>query len=146
VLRVLQFLPVDYTSTTDAASAILRVLEDEEQRLSAVLKIERHEKNERTNEIVISLKKGGGTFRITFNWVRDEHVSNHGFHLGNGYIEKEWDLRLGPVKRELPVAPPFVWELRSHDESIPSASHPQTLTESWLRQFIQKKLAIQETA
>jgi hypothetical protein len=39
--------------------------------------------------MMVSLKKGGRTFRITFDWVRDEHVAYHDFHLGNGYIEKE---------------------------------------------------------
>ena len=69
---------MNYKSTDDAAKAILKILEDEEQELSAVLKIERQVKKNRTNEIMVSLKKSGHTFRITFNWVPDEYVSYHG--------------------------------------------------------------------
>jgi hypothetical protein len=133
---------VTYKSTDDAAKAILKILEDQEQELSAVLKIERQVKKNRTNEIMVSLKKGGQTFRITFNWVPDEYASYHGFLLGNGYIEHEWDLALRPEKKEFPVAPPFLWELHSHDQTIEKAAYPAMLTEDWLRRLIRRKLAI----
>jgi hypothetical protein len=133
---------MNYKSTDDAAKAILKILEDEEQELSAVLKIERQVKKNRTNEIMVSLKRSGQTFRITFNWVPDEYVSYHGFLLGNGYIEHEWDLALRPEKKEFPVAPPFLWELHSRDQTIKKANYPSMLTEDWLRRLIRKKLAI----
>ncbi|SRR5216684_2423291 len=133
---------MSYNSTDDAAKAILKSLEDEEQEISAVLKIERTEKKAKSNRMMVSLKKGGQTFRITFDWVLDEHIAYHGFHLGNGYIEREWDLRLRPEKSEFPVVPPFFWELRSRDEAIQKGSYPDILTEDWLRRIIRKKLAI----
>ena len=89
---------MSYKSTEDAANAILKILGEEEQELAAVLKIEKIERRPRSNQMMVSLKKSGQTFRITFDWVRDEHVAYHGFHLGNGYIEKEWDLALRPEK------------------------------------------------
>jgi Las17-binding protein actin regulator len=64
------------------------------------------------------------------------------FLLGNGYIEKEWDLRLRPEKKETPVVPPVFWEVRSHDETIRKGFHPERLTEDWLRRLIRKKLAV----
>jgi hypothetical protein len=96
--------------------------------------------------MMISLKKDGQTFRITFDWVRDEHVAYHGFLLGNGYIEQEWNLCLRPEKREIPVVPPVFWELRSRDETVPKASYPESLTEEWLRRLIRKKLAVPQNA
>jgi hypothetical protein len=98
---------VSYKSTEDAANAILKILGEEEQELAAVLKIEKTERKPKSNRMMVSLKKGGQTFRITFDWVRDEYIAYHGFHLGNGYIEKEWDLALRPEKEAVPVAPPF---------------------------------------
>ena len=96
--------PVSYKSTEDAANAILKILREEEQELAAVLKIEKTERRPKSNRMMVSLKKGGQTFRITFDWVRDEHIAYHGFHLGNGYIEKEWDLALRPEKEAVPVS------------------------------------------
>jgi hypothetical protein len=133
---------VSYKSTEDAANAILKILGEEEQELAAVLKIEKAEKRPKSNRMMVSLKKGGQTFRITFDWVRDEYIAYHGFHLGNGYIEKEWDLALRPEKEAVPVVPPFFWKVRLHDASIRQASHPEKLTEDWLRQLIRNKLAI----
>jgi hypothetical protein len=74
--------------------------------------------------------------------VRDEYVAHHGFLLGNGYIEREWDLTLRPEKPAVPVVSPFVWKLRSRDETVPKASYPESLTEEWLRRLIRKKLAV----
>ena len=133
---------MNYESTEDAANSILTILNDEAQQLSATPKIEKTERKSKTNRMMISLKKNGQTFRITFDWVRDEHVAYHGFLLGNGYIEQEWNLCLRPEKREIPVVPPVFWELRSRDETVPKASYPESLTEEWLRRLIRKKLAV----
>jgi hypothetical protein len=133
---------VGYKSTEDAANAILKILGEEEQELAAILKIERTERRAKSNQMMVSLKKSEQTFRITFSWVRDEHVSHHGFYLGHAYIEKEWNLTLRPEKPQFPVIPPFFWELRSQDRTIPKTSYPDILTESWLRRLIRKKLAI----
>jgi hypothetical protein len=137
---------MSHDSTEQAAHFILRIIEEEGQRLGIDPKIERTEKRSRTNEMVVSLKGHGRTFRITFGWVRDDFVANHGFHLGNGYIETDWTVRLRPQRPQFPVVGPFQWELHSRDKSISRASHPHTLEESWLRQLIRKKLAIEHDA
>jgi hypothetical protein len=136
---------LNYKSTEDAATSILTILNDEAQQLSATPKIEKTERKSKTNRMMISLKKNGQTFRITFDWVRDEYVAYHGFLLGNGYIEQEWSLALYPEKHAIPVVSPFVWKLRCRDETIQKASYPENLTEEWLRR-VRKKLAVPQNA
>jgi len=58
-----------FRSTEESAGAILAVLEGEALRQEAGLKVERKERRNISNEIVVSLKRSGQTFRITLNWV-----------------------------------------------------------------------------
>jgi hypothetical protein len=136
-----------FQSTEQAADAILAILQDEASRLGADPKIENKERRARSNELRVSLKRDGKTFRITFDWVRDEHLADRsGFHLGNGYIETEWDLRLEPEVKQIPPAAPFHWRLIPRDESVPKASHPHTLEDAWLRRLIRKKLSVPQNS
>jgi hypothetical protein len=129
-------------STEEAVNAILVVLKDEAQRLGADLKLERKQRRGISNEMVVSVKRNGQTFRITLGWVRDDHLDQASFHLGNCYIETQWRLLLEPEKKEFPVTPPYHWRLKPIDPSISRASHSRILDAAWLRRLMQKKLAL----
>ena len=67
------------SNTTDGTvDGILKVLEEEAQRIDIVPSIEKPQKKNRSNLIAVSLKRHGQTFRITLNWVRQEYVSQSG--------------------------------------------------------------------
>ena len=138
----LQRWTVTFNSTEESVDFILTTLNDEALRVGAELKVERKERKNVSNELMISLNRSGQTFRITLNWVRDEHLDRASFSLGNGYIETQWRLLLEPEKKVAPVAPPFHWKLKQVDRSIGEASHPHILDEVWLRRLLQRKLAL----
>jgi hypothetical protein len=135
---------MNFPSTEDSVNAILAILEDEARRLDANLKNEKSEKNNISNELIVSLKRSCQTFRITLSWKRDEHLDHASFNLGNGYIETQWRLILEPVNKAVPISPPFHWRLKSRDESIARSSHPRIMNEPWLRRMIRSKLAVLE--
>lgn len=56
---------MNYQTTDEAAADILRIIEDEAQALGESPVIEKHRKGNIANEIIVSLKHSGQTFRIT---------------------------------------------------------------------------------
>ena len=132
------------SNTTDGTvDGILKVLEEEAQRIDIVPSIEKPQKKNRSNLIAVSLKRHGQTFRITLNWVRQEYVSQSGPMLGTGYIEKQFHLRLRPEKsREIPMQPPFHWDVYPYEGQHSRGAPLRILDESWLRRLIQKTLAL----
>ena len=98
-----------YNTTSDAARAIIDVLKQEAGSLGAAFSTEKQSRDKISNETIISLKRDGKTFRISFTWVRDECLSSVGHVLGRGYIETEWDLKLSPEAKIVPRQPPYQW-------------------------------------
>jgi hypothetical protein len=136
------------SDTTDGAvDNILKVLQDEAQRLDICPSVENPQKKNRSNVIAVSLKRHGQTFRITLNWVRQEYVSQSGPMLGTGYIEKQFHLRLRPEKPgEIPIEPPFHWEVYPYEAQHSQGAPLGILDEPWLRRLIQKTLALSQNS
>jgi hypothetical protein len=135
-----------FGTTEEAVKSILRIIEDEGQRLSALASVEEPQRKNRVNEMMVSLRCGSRTFRIRLAWVRDERVPRSGFRIGFAYIESDWEMVLRPQAQEIPVAPPLQWELYPRDYTTPFSPHPDILEESWLRQLIRNKLAFRTDA
>ena len=132
-----------YTTTDAAAYDIVRIIEDEAARLDATVKLEKSDKRKISNELIISIKRSGQTFRISFDWIRQECLNSVGYKLGTAYIETEWSLYLqSEDTNSLPAQPPFYWEIRPADIRSRGSSQPRILDETWLRRLIRERLAV----
>lgn len=130
-----------YSTTDEAANDILGIIEDEALGLGGIMAVERTEKRARSNEIVVSVKHDGQTFRITMQWVRDECLAQMEARPGWAYIETDWSLRLEPELHGGSFALPYRWRIEPCVESVPMSAHPRFVDENWLRTLIRSKLA-----
>jgi hypothetical protein len=70
------------------------IVKDEAKALGASFKIEKHVKQNISEEIQALAKLAKRKFRIKLRWVRDDSLVQAGVTAGTGHIETEWQIRL----------------------------------------------------
>lgn len=131
-----------YHTTKHAAQRILDILQLETPAIGATLKREKRKLTNHGVEETYSVKREGKTFRIHFQWVRDEYRHTAGHMLGTGYIETEYDLMLCPQGWPSSLEPPYEWR------AYPTGQLAQgealfVLDDEQLRRLINEKLSAQ---
>ena len=125
-------------------SSIVLIVKDEAKALGASFEIERHVKQNISEEIRALATLAKRKFRIKLSWVRDDSLVQAGVTAGTGHIEKEWQLRLRSSDTfAVPPEPPFHWCVYATAEN-PALSPGSILNESLLRVLIREKLVSQQ--
>jgi hypothetical protein len=137
-------LPISTESPNASVSSIVSIVKDEAKALGASFEIEKHVKQNISEEIQALAKLAKRKFRIKLRWVRDDSLVQAGVTAGTGYIETEWQVRLKSSGTfAVPPEPPFHWRVYATAEN-PAFSPGSILDESLLRTLIREKLGSQQ--